>query len=61
MSPSPRPMRITVTPVGDLFLVRKECQAGHHYASVLYTAGELDELGERIREARGGDKAGGGR
>jgi hypothetical protein len=51
-------MRIRITPTEGGFEVRKECAAGHHCAAVIYTAAELDELAERIREARGGAQGG---
>jgi hypothetical protein len=56
--PAPRVMRIRILAVKGGFEVRKECEAGHHYAAVIYTAAELDELADRIREARGGAQGG---
>jgi len=56
--PAPRVMRIRILSVKGGFEVRKECAAGHHYAAVIYTPEELDELAERIREARGGAHGG---
>jgi hypothetical protein len=56
--PVPRVMRIRILAVKEGFEVRKECAAGHHCAAVIYTAAELDELAERIREARGGAQGG---
>jgi hypothetical protein len=52
-------MRVSVTETPKGWRVRKECEAGHHFAEVIWSAEELDELGEAIREARAG-KAGTG-
>lgn len=57
---TPRVTRITVAPVPQGWRVRKECQAGHHYAEVIWSGEELDELAERIREARAGGQGEGG-
>ena len=53
-----RVTRIRITPAKGGFEVRKECAAGHHYAGVIYTTEELDELAVRIGEARGGAQGG---